>query len=176
MANTYTLISSNVLSASATSITFSAIPSTYTDLVLRISARSDSTFSSGIPESLVVTFNGSGASNYSKTTLYGNGANALSVRDTATANAILSFNAVGNGVTANTFGNAEIYVPSYLSSTSKPFSSFGTGENNATTAYIAANAALWNNTVAITSTTIIPGNGSNWLSSSSFYLYGIKNS
>jgi len=39
MPSTYTLISSNVLGSSAASVTFSAIPSTYTDLVLRISAR-----------------------------------------------------------------------------------------------------------------------------------------
>ena len=38
---TYTLISSNVLSSSAASVTFSSIASTYTDLVLRVSARDD---------------------------------------------------------------------------------------------------------------------------------------
>jgi hypothetical protein len=40
MANTYTLIASNTLGASAASVTFSAIPSTYTDLVVRYSAAS----------------------------------------------------------------------------------------------------------------------------------------
>ena len=39
MANTYTLISSNVLSSSAASVTFSAIPATYTDLVVKTSVR-----------------------------------------------------------------------------------------------------------------------------------------
>jgi hypothetical protein len=35
MANTYTPIASNTLGASAASVTFSAIPATYTDLVMR---------------------------------------------------------------------------------------------------------------------------------------------
>ena len=43
MPSTYTLISSNVLASSAASVTFSAIPSTYTDLVVRASIRSDAT-------------------------------------------------------------------------------------------------------------------------------------
>ena len=41
MPATYTLIASNTLSSAAASVTFSAIPATYTDLVLRYSARSD---------------------------------------------------------------------------------------------------------------------------------------
>ena len=40
-ANTYTLISSNVLASSAATVTFSSIPATYTDLVLRVSARNN---------------------------------------------------------------------------------------------------------------------------------------
>ena len=41
MATTYTLITSQTLASSAASVTFSSIPSTYTDLVLRVSARTD---------------------------------------------------------------------------------------------------------------------------------------
>jgi hypothetical protein len=36
MANTYTLIESQVLGSAAASVTFSAIPATYTDLVLKV--------------------------------------------------------------------------------------------------------------------------------------------
>jgi len=52
---TYTLISSNVLTSSAASVTFSSIPATYTDLVVRLSARATTTASN-----IWVTFNGTG--------------------------------------------------------------------------------------------------------------------
>ena len=59
-ANTYTLISSNVLGSSAASVTFSSIPATYTDLVLRVSARTDA------DDTSLITFNGT-TTGYSKT-------------------------------------------------------------------------------------------------------------
>ena len=75
MANTYTLISSNTLTSSAASVTFSSIPATYTDLVLRISARSDRVSTT---DRLRLTFNSDTATNYSNITLVGDGAAASS--------------------------------------------------------------------------------------------------
>ena len=61
---TYNLISSNVLTTAKASVTFSSIPATYTDLVLRVSARD----SSDTPIStLTMTFNSDTATNYSET-------------------------------------------------------------------------------------------------------------
>jgi hypothetical protein len=70
MASTYTLISSQVLGSNTASITFSSIPGTYTDLTLRVSARSDD---AGQMDYLVTRFNSDSATNYSNTSLYGSG-------------------------------------------------------------------------------------------------------
>ena len=171
MATTYTLISSNVLSSSAASVTFSSIPATYTDLVLRISARSDN---ASVNDGLNMTFNGVGGTSYSRVMLRGNGTDATSVIASSTS----SFQSVPNGIvgniaTSNTFGSIEIYVPSYLVSQNKPISYFGAGEENATTAFMGVYAGLFSNTSAVSSIICSPINGTNFLSTSSFYLYGI---
>ena len=170
MATTYTLISSNVLSSSAASVTFSSIPATYTDLVLRISARS----ASAGTDAFFVQFNSDTATNYSSTQLYGDGSAAYSFRGSNT-NALKKTYLNNNGNTANSFGSAEFYIPSYTASQNKPVSSIGIEETNATAASITATADLWRNTAAITSIFIRTDNNQNFLSGSSFYLYGISN-
>jgi len=170
---TYTLISSNVLASSAASVTFSAIPATYTDLVLRLSLRTNN---SGLNDSLSMIINSDTATNYSFRWLRGNGAAASS--SSATSASAFSSNAGGvNGdtSTANTFGSIELYIPSYTVSQNKPFSLMGVGENNATTAYMNPIAALWSNTSTITQLNFTPVSGTSFLSGSSFYLYGISN-
>ena len=170
MATTYTLISSNVLSSSAASVTFSSIPATYTDLVLRISARTNDTG----PENLQIYFNTDTSTNYSTTMLQGDGASATSARYTSQT-VIQNPNTVeGTTYTSNTFGSIEIYIPSYTSSANKPVSLYGASENNATTAYINAGAGLWRGSAAITQI-VIDQSGANFVSGSSFYLYGISN-
>jgi hypothetical protein len=171
MPNTYILISSNVLSTTAASVTFSAIPSTYTDLVLRYSARNDDTTTI-----LGVRFNGDTATNYSTTILRGNGSSASSLSYNTTRTQLFEQDGVEpSTMTANTFVNAEIYIPSYLASQNKPSSNFTVTEDNSTTSFISAIANLWRNTAAITSINLY-SNGGNLVAGSSFYLYGIKNS
>ena len=114
MANTYTLISSNTLSSSAASITFSSIPATYTDLVLRWSVNTSSLQDGGI------YFNGTlGTTNYSRTFLAGNGATASSSRNSNREIIDLDYLA---SATANTFASGEMYLPNYAGSANKPLS------------------------------------------------------
>lgn len=171
MANTYTLISSNTLTSSAASVTFSSIPSTYTDLVLRISARTDR---GGTSDRLRLTYNSDTSTNYSNMAIIGDGATAIP-QYASNAAYMQDFYIDGNSATANTFGSTEIYIPSYLASQNKPVSGFSAMEHNAVTAYLSGVAALWRNTAAITSINITKI-GTNFVSGSSFYLYGIKNS
>jgi len=169
MPSTYTLISSNTLSASAASVTFSAIPSTYTDLVIRFSVRTDS----GSGAALNIEETNTNA-DISQTYMYGNGATATSSRDTGSYVTLYDINSPST--TSNTFTNGELYIPSYTSSGYKPQSAFHVRENNATTSYIHATAILKNATVAISSLKMYNAYGGNLVSGSSFYLYGIKNS
>jgi hypothetical protein len=172
MANTYTLISSNVLSSSAASVTFSSIPSTYTDLVLRFSSRTSRT---SVYDQIKLTFNGDTATNYSDTYVFGDGATAYSGSDVSSNYSLLLYSN-GDSATASTFGQGELYIPNYAGSAKKPSSSFIVAETNATTQRMGVNANLWQGTAAITSVTFTPFTATNFLSGSSFYLYGIKNS
>lgn len=175
MATTYTLISSNVLASSQSSVTFSSIPSTYTDLMLTCSVRSEraATFSS-----LRAYFNGSNTAIASTTRLTGDGASASTSRDSNISEGIFGGFTNAATSTSNTFSSHEFYIPNYLSTSSKPIAAFSAQENNTSTAYMQLNANLWRNTSAISSITIqdYASGVQNIVSGSSFYLYGIKNS
>lgn len=171
MANTYTLISSNTLTSSAASVTFSSIPATYTDLVVKYSVRGDIAGTNSLQTGLQLNGVTSG---YSQTYMYGNGASAVSSRATSQV-AIETVGENSTGNTASTFSSGEIYIPNYQSTTNKPLSMFIAPENNGTTTYLSAHAGLSSVTSAITSITL-KTNANNFISGSSFYLYGIKNS
>jgi len=176
MANTYTLIESQVLGSSAASVTFSAIPATYTDLVLRVSGKSAGT-SGAATDNMQIVFNGNTSTLYSDTYIAGSGSAAFSGRDTSTAYTQISFSVANTiATTTNTFGNAEIYIPSYIASQNKPLGSFGCSEANQTTTYMSAGAGLFRSTSAITSLQLYLGSAADFVTGSSFYLYGIKNS
>lgn len=171
MANTYVLIASNTLGASAASVTFSSIPSTYTDLVVRISGRTDGAVTQA---AMQIYLNNDSAANHSGTFLQGDGATATSGRP---SQPIFIGRVTGTTGTSNTFNNLEVYIPSYTASQNKPFSGFSAQENNTTTAYLSVEAALYSSTSTVNRIDFICGSGGyNFASGSSFYLYGIKNS
>ena len=166
--NTFTLISSvTVGSGGASSIDFTSIPSTYTDLLLKVSARNNT--SGAATDQLWISFNGS-TSSFSNKILYGTGSAASS---TSIARYV---GALDNpDYTASTFNNAEIYIPNYAGSNYKSVSADGVNENNATGVITALAATLWSNTAAINQVTLT-ANGGSFVQYSTAYLYGIKNS
>jgi len=177
MPSTYTLISSNVLSSATANVTFSSIPSTYTDLVLRTSTRQDQSFANA--KLFGIYFNGDNSNLYSATVLNGTGAAASSTRtdNPGSATQYDSIYVRGSDLstdTSNTFASSEIYIPSYRATQARVVGSFSATENNATTAYISALAGLYTGTTAVTSIGIQAV--ATFEIGSSFYLYGIKNS
>jgi hypothetical protein len=168
MANTFELISSvTVGSGGASDITLSSIPSTYTDICIQFSIRSN--YGSNY-DFLGININGTGnGTNISSKMLWGDGSGAL----TGSYSFIGFVN--GNAATSNTFGNGSIYFPNYAGSTNKSFSLDSVTENNATTAYDNISAGLWSNTAAITSIKLYPNYGSAFLEHSTAYIYGVKN-
>ena len=170
MANTYTLISSvTVGSGGAATISFTSIPQTYTDLIVKVSGRSN--YAANF-DYLNIKFNGS-SSNYSSRVLYGTGAGASS---TASAGDITFGGLNGNNSTANTFANSEYLIPNYVSSNQKSVSQDGVEETNAeSTIFAFLTAGLWADTSAITSITLSPNFGTNFVQYSTAYLYGISN-
>ncbi len=167
MATTYTLISSvTVGSGGAANMEFTSIPSTYTDLLVKISARSD-----GADTSIELSFNNN-TSNRTTRYLFGNGSTASSGN---TTNMFITSSIVPSTSTASTFSNAELYIPNYAGSNNKSSSVDGVSENNATAANMALTANLWSDTAAITSIKLFPTGLTNFVQYSTAYLYGISN-
>jgi hypothetical protein len=166
MAENYVLLEAISLSASAASITFDNFPSTgYTDLKIVLSARTDY---NGTNDGLSVRFNGINTA-YSFKQLYGDGASAASNSGSSSVGP----NVPGLTATANTFGNAQIYIPNYTSGNNKSYVIDGVGENNTTTAIQSFLSVLWSNVASITSINILSSSGSNLVANSTFSLYGL---
>ena len=176
---TYSLIASNTLSSAAASVTFSAIPNTYTDLVLRFTARS--TAAGATDARGDIRLNGITTNLYSDTTIFGDGSTAQSTRATS-ATYLSCFTVSAADATTNAFGTVELYLPNYANtSNNKTVSAYSAAESNTATAtawyWNGATAGLYRSTSAITEINIaLRASGSSFVSGSSFFLYGIKNS
>jgi hypothetical protein len=167
MATTYTLISSVTVGAGGqAAMEFTSIPSTYTDLLIKISGRSAL---NDLADNASVSFNNS-TSNRSQRSLY------TEVTNPPTSYTYTTFYIwmPASTSTASTFGNTELYIPNYAGSNNKSFSGDSVGENNGTRTDLALNASLWSDTSAITSVKVT-SNGGNWVQYSTAYLYGISN-
>jgi len=166
MANTFVKIASvTVGSGGAASMSFSSIPSTYTDLCVKISARTNR---ASIADAILASLNGS-SSSFTWTLLEGDGVSAYSA--TGSTGLVGVANAATS--TANTFSNCEFYVPNYAGSTNKSISVDSVIERNAgADTYADLAAVLWSNTSAINSITLTPSFGS-FVQYSTATLYGV---
>jgi hypothetical protein len=171
MADTFALIKSvTVGSGGSTSLEFTSIPSTYTDLLFKISARI--TRSGYVGDIMNVSFNGS-STNEKCRRIEGAGSGSVI---SASNSLLLAYQGSTTDATASIFGNGEFYIPNYASSNLKSASNDGVSENNGTTSYSGMAANLWSDTSAITSVTFTPDSGSNFVQYSTIYMYGIKSS
>jgi hypothetical protein len=158
------LIETKTLGTAATSIEFTSIPQTFTDLVILTSVRNDG---SGASNNLFFRFNGLDT-NRSYRMLYGNGTQALSTSDTK-----LELGQIpASGSTANTFSNGEVYVSNYTGSEGKSMNITNARENNIAASFMSISAGLWNSTAAITSVLFTVGSN-NLVAGSTISLYGI---
>lgn len=151
MAATYEPIATTTAGAA---VTFSSIPSTYTDLILIVRNASGS---GGINNTIRV--NGDTTSNYSSTQLYASSGAAGSLR---TSSASTSWGGIGGADSISI-----IQFMNYSNTTTyKTWISRGSGTGN----YITMDVDLWRSTAAINSIYIDSGAAAG----SSFTLYGIK--
>ena len=174
MPNTMTLISSSTVGAGgASSISFSSIPQTYTDLQLVLSLR----YSSSDTSSVNVSFNGS-TSNYSGFALRGGGGSTNTISFTISSSNIggNSTGSSGSSQTANTWANSMLYISNYTSSSYKPISTDFAQEASNANAFMGFYGSLWSDSSAINSITITPDSSTTWVQHSTAYLYGISNS
>lgn len=170
MANTFVAIATTTVgSGGAANITFSGIPGTYTDLVVKLSVRGDNNTTT---QQMYMTFNNS-TTGYSARQVYGDGASATSATLSNSGAAISIVNTNTSVSTANTFSSTDVYIPNYTSSNNKSASADSVTENNGATALAGLTAGLWSNTAAITSVKFAPQSG-NFVQYSTATLYGIK--
>jgi hypothetical protein len=166
---TYTKIASNtVASGGVASVTFSSIPATYTDLIVKASARTARTGSN--LDILFLTLN-TLTTNQTSLYLYGDGFGVVSGTDTR----IWGLAASTDNETALVFGNSEMMITNYAGSNNKAMSSDFSNENNATGAYLGFNAGLWSASAAINSIQISSATSNTIKEHSTFTLYGISN-
>jgi hypothetical protein len=160
MTATYEKIATTTASGSVSSITFSSISGSYTDLILVIQA----TVASGGHNQLL-RFNSDTGSNYSVTRLTGNGTTASSSRLSNQSNIQIDT----EGYLNQTIANRVISIQNYSNTTTNK--TLIGRDNNASTG-TGTFVGLWRSTAAITSIEVYAG--SNYSSSSTFTLYGIK--
>jgi hypothetical protein len=164
MAITYEPIATTTLAAINTVITFSTIPSTYTDLKLVLVSTGTAS-----NQSRFLRINGDTATNYSYTYINGNGTTAASARATSTTN-IDPTQAIGTSTTIPQIWTFELF--SYAGSTNKSVLFSHIADNNGT-GEILNGVGLWRSTSAITSLTIgMSGTGSMAIGTTAT-LYGI---
>lgn len=163
MPKTYEPIQTQTVGTAVATVTFTSIPQTYTDLVFIVSA------ASSVVQDPICRVNGDTGSNYSYTTLTGNGGSASSAR--ATNQGAMALNYFGSDSTTLGENTRIINFLNYSNTTTYKTMLAKGGRGN--TDGLASMCNLWRNTAAITSVTFYTGSGT-YSVGSTFTLYGIK--
>lgn len=159
---TYEPIATNTVSGTSTnSVSFTSIPSTYTDLVLIVNS---SKTTSGLVN-IYLRFNNDSGTNYSATRIYGDGTSALSFRQTSTIWAI-------GGNQPDSITNTIFNVMNYSNTTTfktmmSRYNSTVSGDS------VSAGVALWQSTAAINRVDCLLSASNFFTAGSTLTLYGI---
>ena len=157
----YTPIATNTLGSATSTVTFSSISGSYTDLIVIVNA----ICASGGADVLNLQYNGDSSSGlYSSTRLVGTGSTTNNDRQTG-ANFIYA------GLINSTVRNSDIYqIQNYSNTTTFKtcLARAGLADNQTR-----VTVGLWRNTNAITSITLSHGSSINFNTGSTFTLYGI---
>ena len=154
--NTYTPLATTTISGSPTSVTFSSISGSYTDLVIVMG------FSLSANDEIDITFNSDTGANYSRTYMEGNGTTTSSARGTnLNAIAILGRgNLMTNIINIMNYANTTTYK-TVLARFSSPSNIIGT------------EVGLWRDTSAITTIRLNLRTSQTYVAGSVITLYGI---
>ena len=156
MAKTYEKIATQTLGGTATSVTFSSIASTYTDLVLIFAGKG----STG--GNMTLQFNSDTGTNYSSTILYGDATAPGSVRGSNQSS--MNIGSVGTDISTDI-----LQVMNYANATSYKtvLGRYSRADE------VGSKAGLWRSTSAITNI-VVAISGGNFAIGSTFTIYGIK--
>lgn len=158
--NTYVALDKVTTNGSTSTITFSSIPSTYTDLALVVQGANSNVANARW------RINGDTGTNYSWTGLGGTGSAAATTKISNTSTPQLDWYGYFDGTQSNLITHFMNYSNT---TTFKTVLSRSNNSNNG----VATTIGLWRNTAAINTIAIISSNG-NWDTGTTFSLYGIK--
>ena len=163
---TYEPLATTTLGSNQSSVTFSSIPGTYTDLVLVVNAGSTSTDNFAYLEFNTDT----SGNNYSWTTLYGNGSSAGSARNNSIGY-ICAYVGIGTSLDTTIITNIQNY------SNSSTYKTWLSRSNRVSTGgtYYGTEALVgnWHNASAITSVKVNAYSTFSFITGSTFTLFGI---
>jgi hypothetical protein len=161
MPSTYEKIATTTLGSNQTSVSFTSISGSYTDIVVISNV-------TGNDGAICMRFNNDSGGNYSTTTIRGNGTSALSSR---VSNYTYLNGASNLSVSAGILQTAIWNIQNYSNTTTNKSVLFRDGMSTHITG---ATVGLWRNTAAITRVDLSPEFGSNtFYTGSVFTLYGI---
>lgn len=167
------LSTATIAAGGSVPVTFSNIPQTYNDLLIRCSVRSAD---NNIYGRFQIYFNNDTSNIYSYIYMYGLGSSVTGSSQFSVNSIYGLYTNNGATSTASTFASQDIYIPNYTSSFFKSLVLDSAVENNAVTGYLTMNGGVRSSTEAITSITMTTaGTGANFSQYSTFYLYGISN-
>jgi hypothetical protein len=170
MALSYKKIASQELTTTTASVVFTSIPQTYTDLMVRFTARANTADTN---VNVYLRFNGDNAgvyssrqmSWYSTATNYNQSVSGRTQIDNGPW-------ATGANITSNVFASNTVYVPRYTQVIPHQVSILGGINNGATNSWAIDTAGLYSVSDAIVTVALFPYSGS-FVAGSNFYLYGI---
>jgi len=162
MPATYDSIASTTLGSNQTTVTFSSISASFTDLVLVAN------FNNTTSVDMFLRFNGVTTTVYSDTQLYGNGSSAASYRQSNASAGLLDLGAGGFGTA---LGTTIIQIMNYSNTTTNK--TYLTRSSFSALA-VGATVGLWRSTAAINEVSIFSSSANAIASGSTFTLYGIK--
>jgi hypothetical protein len=167
MSSTYEPIATTTLGSAQSSIDFTSIPATYTDLVIVFNGQAAAS-----TNNLELQFNGDTSNNYSDTYLSANGSSASSGRESSTKASILVANNGNPPTSGSAYSLSIINIFNYTNTTT--YKTVLSRSNNAANG-VDAIVGLWRNTpAAITSIKVFIKSSNNLATGSSATLYGIK--
>jgi hypothetical protein len=171
----YDSLATTTLSSAASSVTFAGIPTGYKHLQIRMLTKTSSTGTGG--PNLVATFNGDSTyTNYRSHYLTADGVN------TPTAGAVSSsgyYLLVGNTLENNAsytsmFGAMVVDILDYANTNKNKTVRSIYGHDRNGSGEVGFNSSLWMSTAAVSSVSISIVGGTNFVTNSSFALYGVK--
>jgi hypothetical protein len=170
------IYSQTISNSTTNSMAFNNIPQIYSDLVIRVSARS---LASAATNTLFLCFQDGGTNtNYSETYIYGTGS-ATGTARVATGGADYGtgiFAVPAGTTTASSFGSGEVYIPNYNTHTKHSYLFDFVSESNSTSTgiYQESGAGLFHLMTPITGVAFYLQGGNYFAPNTTFTLYGIS--